>query len=87
MTPPRQEVLARVARLIDGLLPPAAGDRAIEEDTGLLGQGIGLDSVETLQLVAAAEEEFGITVRDDELMPEHFRTLGTFATFIEQRLE
>lgn len=59
---------------------------ALDERMGLLGEGIGLDSVEALQLVAAAEEEFGLTVRDDELLPEHFRTVGDFVTFIERRL-
>jgi acyl carrier protein len=36
--------------------------------------------------VAAAEREFGLTVPDDELRPEYFETVGTFVTFIEQRL-
>ncbi len=79
-------MLARVTRLLETRLGLGAGDDGIHEGTGLLGQGIGLDSVEALQLVAAAEEEFGLTVADDELLPEHFQTVGTFIRFIEVRL-
>lgn len=86
MSPARDEVLRRVAALLRDLLPTAAGAGALEEGTGLLGHGIGIDSVEALQLVAAAEKEFGLTVPDEDLFPEHFETVGTFVTFVERRL-
>jgi acyl carrier protein len=63
---------------IDGLV--------LGDGTGLLGEGIGLDSVETLQLVARMEEVFGLTIADEDLDAAHFRTVGTFARFIEARL-
>ena len=50
------------------------------------GQGIGLDSVEALQLVARMEETFGLTIADEDLDAAYFRTVGTFTLFIEQRL-
>jgi acyl carrier protein len=61
-------------------------DRPLGADTGLLGTGIGLDSFEVLQLVAALEERFGLTIEDDDLRPEHFRTVGTLVRFLEDRL-
>jgi acyl carrier protein len=61
-------------------------DRPLAEETGLLGAGIGLDSFEVLQLVAALEERFGLTIDDDDLLPEHFRTVGTLVHFLETRL-
>jgi acyl carrier protein len=57
-----------------------------DETTGLLGQGIGLDSVEALQLVATMEQAFGITIADEDLDAAHFRTVASFARFIEERL-
>jgi acyl carrier protein len=60
-----------------------ADDVVLEDSTGLLGQGIGLDSVEALQLVGRMEEAFGLTIGDDELDAAHFRTVGTFVRFIE----
>jgi acyl carrier protein len=65
-----------------GLVP--AGP--LDEATGLLGQGIGLDSVEVLQLVSAIEEAYGLTIDDDELQREHFATLGTVVSFVRERL-
>ena len=85
MTVPRSEITRRVEALVRERLRLPASD-VIDESTGLLGQGIGLDSIEVLQLIAAAEESFDITVSDDELLPEHFETIGTFVRFIEARL-
>ena len=58
----------------------------LEESTGLLGRGIGLDSVEALQLVGRMEEAFGLTIGDEELDAGHFMTVGTFVTFILSHL-
>lgn len=85
MSLPRAEITSKVEALVRERLRLPDTD-AIDELTGLLGQGIGLDSIEVLQLIAAAEEAFGITVSDDELLPEHFETIGTFVNFIEARL-
>lgn len=61
-------------------------DATLDETTGLLGQGIGLDSVEVLQLVSAIEERYDLTIDDDDLRREYFTTLGTVVTFIAERL-
>jgi acyl carrier protein len=64
----------------------ADGNGQIGEHTGLLGMGIGLDSIEVLQLIAGAEERFDLTVDEEDLEPENFATVGSFASFIEARL-
>jgi len=81
----RPLILARVRRLLTERLG-LASDGALDESTGLLGQGIGLDSVEVLQLVSAIEEAWALTIDDDDLRREHFATLGTVVTFIQERL-
>jgi acyl carrier protein len=63
-----------------------ASDGPVDESTGLLGQGIGLDSVEVLQLVSAIEEAWSLTIEDEELKREHFATLGTVVSFVQERL-
>jgi len=84
MSPPREEIVAQVRDFLT--TRHQLGDAAFGESTGLLGQGIGLDSVEALQLVARMEETFGLTIADEDLDAAHFRTVGTFTLFIEQRL-
>jgi acyl carrier protein len=78
----RSDVFARVAALLRGRLPESADGRRLDEDTGLLGQGIGLDSVDVLELVGAIEADFGLTIDDEALEAEHFETIGAVVTFV-----
>ncbi len=82
----RAEILARLRALLAERLGLALAGDGLDEATGLLGQGIGLDSVEVLQLVSAIEEAYGLTIDDEELRREHFATLGTVVTFVAERL-
>lgn len=82
----RDEIAARVTALLRRLLPDAVNGRQLDESTGLLGQGIGLDSVEVLQLVGAMEEDFGLTIDDESLQAEYFATLGAVVTFVQAEL-
>jgi acyl carrier protein len=78
----RADVAARVTGLLRRELPACVDGRALDEATGLLGRGVGLDSVEVLQLVGAIEEDFGLTIDDDALDAKHFETIGTVVTFL-----
>ena len=72
------------ALLRERLALPDGGE--LDDALGLLGQGLGLDSIEVLQLVAAIEERFGLTVDDDALAPDRFRTVGTLLQFVTELL-
>lgn len=54
--------------------------------TPLLGRGIGLDSVETMALVVSLEEEFEISIPDDELTVDLFKSVGTLTDYIMHAL-
>ena len=54
--------------------------------TPLLGRGVGLDSVETLTLVAGIEREYRIHVDDEELTVDLFRDIRTLAEFISGKI-
>jgi acyl carrier protein len=82
MTP--DELTDVVGSVLRDRLALADGE-TLGADTGLLGAGIGLDSFEVLQLVAALEERLGLTIDDDELHPDHFRTVGALVRFLETR--
>ena len=60
---------------------PLARKRGIDHDTFLLQSGI-VDSLGILELVAFIENEFGITVSDDELMPENFQNIAMMTSFV-----
>lgn len=44
-----------------------------------------VDSLGLFMLVAFVEEQFGVEVRDEELIPENFGTIGTITALIERK--
>lgn len=82
----RAAILDRLVGMLREHLHLALEGETLTEETGLLGQGIGLDSVEVLQLVGAIEEAYGLTIADDDLRGEYFATLGTVVRFVEEQL-
>jgi acyl carrier protein len=81
----RSQILGRIKILLNQLKIISNTDQ-IDEQSELLGQGVGLDSVEILNLVTRIEEEFDLLIDDDELLPEYFKSVGTLITFIEEKL-
>jgi acyl carrier protein len=63
---------------------PSARHHPLAEEDQLLANGV-LDSLGVLELVGYLEQEFGITVSDDDLVPVHFETLKRVAAFVEER--
>jgi acyl carrier protein len=63
---------------------PSARHQPLSEDQHLLANGI-LDSLGVLDVVGYLEGEFGITVSDDDLVPEHFGTLRCLTQFVEAK--
>lgn len=63
-------------------------DRAatIGADTQLLGNLPELDSMAVLELIAALEERFGVSIDDDEVTAEVFDTLGTLAALVDEKV-
>ena len=62
-------------------------DRASTLDAGteLFGAMPELDSLAVLELVSALEDRFGIVVEDEEFGGEIFETLGSLATFVDDK--
>ena len=56
------------------------------EDTKSLIAHYGVDSVSLLELVVGLEEQFGISVQDDEFNVAHFETVKALADFVRQKL-
>ena len=82
----RRALRERLLTVLGAALPAGELPRVIDDATGLLGHGIGLDSIEVLALVCAIEEAFHILVTDDDLERAHFDTVGSVLTFIERHL-
>ncbi|WP_405218114.1 acyl carrier protein [Agrococcus sp. Ld7] len=55
-------------------------------DTALFGAIPELDSFGVVQLVAAIEDRFDITIEDDEFGPELFETVGSLSDFVDAKI-
>ena len=60
--------------------------RSLDEQSSLLGTLPELDSMAVVNLIAALEETFGITVEDDEIGASTFATLGSLAGFVRAKM-
>jgi len=54
----------------------------IPDDGPLFAEGLGLDSLDALQLAVALEERFGVRVHDEDEGREAFASVDAMATFI-----
>lgn len=54
----------------------------IEDGAALFGAGLGLDSLDALQLAMALEERFGVTVPEGDAGKEVFASVETIAELI-----
>lgn len=81
------DLAPRLKRLIidtlrlEGLAPESIGD-----DEPLFGGGMGLDSIDALELVVAIEREFKVAVPEGRVDPDAFRTVRTLAGWLAERL-
>jgi len=62
-------------------LPITADD--ISDDIPLFGEGLGLDSIDVLELVLELERSFGVSITDEATGARVLRTVNTIAEFVE----
>ena len=56
-------------------------DGSLKDDTSFLDEGI-IDSTGILELVEFLDEEFSITIEDDELIPENLDSINNVTKFV-----
>jgi acyl carrier protein len=78
---------SRLKRLIveslhlEGLAP-----ESIADDSPLFGAGLGLDSVDALELVVALEKEYAIRIQSHEVDKSVFASVAHLAAFVARGL-
>jgi acyl carrier protein len=58
---------------------------ALRDDASLLG-GV-IDSTGAIELVVFLQDRFGITVEDDEVVPENFDSVKSVVTYVAKKLQ
>lgn len=61
------------------------GVESIDDTESMLEAGL-LDSLKTLKLITALEEDFSITIEDREVLPEHLDSIEGIAAFVATKL-
>ncbi|MBK8171143.1 MAG: acyl carrier protein [Sandaracinaceae bacterium] len=61
-----------------------ADPASLADETSLLDQGI-IDSTGVLEVIAFIEDEFGIKVEDEEMLPENLDSIHRIVDFIARK--
>jgi len=78
-----EELVVKVKQMIiDSLRIEGMSPDEIDDDAPLFGEGLGLDSIDALQLVVAMEKEFGVVVPDAATGSKVFASVRSMAAFI-----
>ncbi len=56
----------------------------VDEDYPLLAKHV-IDSLGMLKLVSLIEEEFDVEIDDDDVVPDHWKTIRDIATLVESK--
>ena len=56
----------------------------IENDEHLFGDGLGLDSIDALELIVLLEKDYGIKLNDPNQGKEIFNSINSMADYIEK---
>jgi acyl carrier protein len=54
----------------------------IDDDAPLFGDGLGLDSIDALELVIGIEKTFGVRIQDEEVGAKAFASVNALVEFL-----
>jgi acyl carrier protein len=57
----------------------------IDDDAPLFGTGLGLDSIDALELVVMLEQYYGIVIKDIEESRPAFKSVRALAAFVQAK--
>ncbi len=80
------DIVQRVRSLLSTRLKLAQAIDGIADDAPLFGpEGLGLDSIDALELVLGLEKEFGVVIEDRAVAVRVLTSIRTIAEFIQSK--
>lgn len=77
----REETASKIKTFLAQQFPTT---KNVGNDVPLLKNGL-IDSLGILEVVTFIENEFGIVVSDEELLPENFGSVSSLASFVQSK--
>jgi acyl carrier protein len=81
----RRDLTNRIKAIIVERLSLDIEPELITDDQPLFGRGLGLDSIDALELTVCIEDEFGVTLYDDNM--EVLGSINKLADYITENME
>lgn len=82
----KNELKAELKRLIvETLRLEDVEPQDIIDDAPLFGEGLGLDSVDALEIVVALEKAYGVIIEDEEVGKRAFASVEVLADFVMEK--
>ena len=83
MAEPNNDLIEKIKQLIIQRLKLVdMTPEMIESEAPLFGEGLGLDSIDALELVLGLEKEFGVIIPDAEVGRKVFQSVKTMAQYV-----
>lgn len=79
----RSEISAKVRAFVVSNFYVAVAT-ALSDEASLLDQGV-IDSTGVLEVVGFLEQEFGVQVADDEMVPDNLDSISRITAYVERK--
>lgn len=80
----REEILARIRTILIENLNVRREPDEIDPDTPIFGSGLGLDSVDAVELMVSLETELDVRLPDDAIGRAYLRTVNTLVDLVQE---
>jgi len=77
-------ILTLKKQIIEALNLEEMSPEEIETDAPLFGTGLGLDSIDALELIVLLEKEYGIRLANPAEGKEIFKSVATIAEYVQK---
>lgn len=79
------ELESKVKQVLGDVLSLGKRAEALRSDSPLLGAIPEMDSMAVVHVLAALEDNFGISIQDDDIDGDTFATLGSLVRFVQDK--